>query len=215
MILRRVFVLGLSLSAVTASVACSAEESGTATTGSTQASTSTSSVAQELSIPAELPLSGLIAEPCNVLPESTLSSYGYDSVGTELSEARDLGRDLEDLSGPTCGWNAEDDAGSQVLSVTLVEREAGHAVGAFETARSHHQDEVLQLWEETTVSGYPAAYWGVRDNRDRGDCSVLVAVSDKAVFSVMTSYYFDDPNRACGDAEELAENIIRKLEEGA
>lgn len=213
--LRQVLILGVSILAAAANVACSAGEPGTAIAGSAQTSTGSSSMVQELPISENLSISDLLAEPCSLLSESMLNVYGYDSVGVELGEVSDLGRDLENLSGPTCGWSAEENADSQVLSVTLIDRESEHASRAFETAREHHQNEILELWEETTVSGYPAAYWGIRDNRDRGDCSVLVAISDKALFSVAASYYFDDPQRACVDAEKIAEDILRKLEEGA
>ncbi len=192
---------------------CAGQEPGTATPVDSSATGSPSR--ESLSFPEELELSNFAERPCDALSDAVLEESGYAAKGTNLDDSGELGQNLTELSGPTCGWMAAENIDSRVLSVTLIDRPSGHTAKALQTARNHHSDGVLELWEEISIAGYPAAYWGIRDNRDRGDCAVLVAVSESSLFSVVASYYFDSPQRACSDAEKIAVDLIENLKEGA
>ncbi|MFI6026304.1 DUF3558 domain-containing protein [Amycolatopsis magusensis] len=68
-------------------------------------------------------------------------------------------------------------------------------------------------FEPTEVDGYPAVYAALVDFRAKGDCKLLVAVSDQVFFE--SSMVTPATNDACLGAKNVAEAILQTIKEGA
>jgi hypothetical protein len=192
---------------------CSGTEAGqpspvTAASGSVEPS-------ESLSFPAELDVTPYMARPCDVLSSEVLESRGYSAAGEELGETGEIGQGLVDLTGPTCSWRADNTTHAQVVSVALIEPASEGVDAIWGRVRERHRSGVMQLWEEVDVGGYPAAYYGVRDNRGRGDCSMMIAVSASALVTLHAGPYMDNPEQACSDANDFVADLLGNLEGGA
>lgn len=211
MITRQALVSLVALGAVSLVTACSNTETGSPSAA--ESSSASAEVSGSTPIPEQLDIEPFLSRPCDVVSSSTLQSLGYEAEGDEgLPGSDSVEQEIAGLAGPYCGWYAAGDE-SRVLTVTLLSSDSTQGEDALEYARSLHSEELLQLWEETSVSGYPAAYWGIQDNRSRGDCSLMASLSEKAFFSVSASLYLDNPGDACVHAGQVAQDVIRSIKE--
>lgn len=193
---------------------------GCSVTGSGSSSPSVSSTvstdpSQTLSFPFELDATPYMASPCDVLSPELLESRGYPADGKELEETGPGGQGLVDLTDPSCSWGAENATHAQVVTVALSDHASEGIEAAWERVRERHRSGVLQLWEELDVNGYPTAYYALRDNRDRGDCAMMIAVSRSDLVTVSAGPYMNDPGQACSDVLDFVADSIGYLNEGA
>ncbi|CAM3022251.1 DUF3558 domain-containing protein [Saccharomonospora xinjiangensis] len=117
------------------------------------------------------------------------------------------------MTGPSCGYRPKDDAQSHVLTVTLLGRSFTKGQDVLENGRRLHAEGEFELWEETSISGYSAAYWGLLDNRNMGDCSLMMKVASDAVVGISSSFYLENPSDACIHVETVAKEIVLSLSE--
>ncbi|WP_134719003.1 DUF3558 family protein [Saccharomonospora xinjiangensis] len=120
---------------------------------------------------------------------------------------------MAELSGPSCGWSPSDELDTRLLTVTLIALSSAQE-DVLKGPKESYSQGLIELWEETTVSSYPGGYWGIRDKRSRGDCSIVVAVSNDSMFTVNVNSYWEQPDRACSDAKDFAVDLIENLKEG-
>ncbi|RZQ59264.1 DUF3558 domain-containing protein [Amycolatopsis suaedae] len=67
-------------------------------------------------------------------------------------------------------------------------------------------------FEPTTISGQPALYSSVIDNRQQGECELAVALTDQLFFSVLIT---EPPGKpSCKAAENIAEAVIQTISGG-
>lgn len=209
MITRQVSMSLIILGAVSLVAACSNTEAGSPS--AVESSSASAETSSSMPIPEQLDVEPFLSRPCDVVPSSTLQSLGYETEGDERLPGSDsVEQEVAGLTGPYCGWYAAGGE-SKVLTVTLLPSESTQGKDVLEYVQGLHSEGLLQLWEETSVSGYPAAYWGVQDNRSRGDCSLMAVLSEGAFFSVSASLYLDHPEDACVHADEVAQDVVRSI----
>lgn len=204
------FVVLMSASLVVSS--CSGETAGVPQTGgSADASSGPSSqVSQESRYPIESPLdvSPFLSDPCSLVSPELLESLGFSpEEGREKTAGSD---DVAALAGPYCGWSGKDEGN---LTVGIQSGNTQRGTGGLEGIRNLHEQGRFALWEESSISGYPSAYYGINDGRAQGDCSIAVGVAEDMTFSVSADFYYDNPEKACGIAQEVAGGVIQNLQE--
>ncbi|TLW91912.1 DUF3558 domain-containing protein [Saccharomonospora piscinae] len=210
---RRVAITIAFLGVATSAGACSNVESGTPSAHDSAAPSGTTSSA--VAIPQQLDLQSYTSDPCALLPEQLLSSLRYAPEGdVTLPGDESFSQEVAGMSGPYCGWKSEEGA-ARTLTLTLLTSEFTQGENVFSRARELHSQGALTLWEELDVSEYPAAYWGIQDNRQRGDCALLVAVSDQDFLAVSADMYLEEPESACLDVESVTKSAIDNLREGS
>ncbi|MEY7972726.1 DUF3558 domain-containing protein [Saccharomonospora xinjiangensis] len=210
--MRRSMVKWILVPLVVGVAGCSAAEDGTATGGvATLPAVASSDV---VTVPENLDLGQYLEEPCSALNPEVLKSHGYSAEGLDVADTGKTGQGIAELSGPSCGWSPSDELDTRLLTITLTALSSAQE-DILKGPKKYHSQGLIELWEETTVSGYPGGYWGIRDKRSRGDCSIVVAVSNDSMFTVNANSYWEQPDRACSDVKDFAVDLIENLKEGA
>ncbi len=171
---------------------------------------SSSQAPQGSRYPVESPLdvSPFLDDPCSLVSPGLLDSLGFSSgEGREKTVDND---DVAALAGPYCGWLGEDEGN---LTVGIQSGNTQRGTGGLEGIRALHEQGRFKFWEEASISGYPSAYYGLNDYRAQGDCSIVVGVAEDMTFSVSADFYYDNPEKACGIAQEVAGGVIQNLQE--
>jgi hypothetical protein len=176
-VLHRLAVGVLAAGALTAA-GCGIVPHGSATSGSPTADSSTSGTDDDTrsapSVSRPLDPARLASDPCSALTSAQRSTLGLED-----------GRSRSNEAGSACAWiYRDDDTRSSRVDVALDPNSAGLA-GIYKlyaeggTAR-------YEYWEPTDVSGYPAVYAATKDFRTKGQCKLLVGVTDTRAVQVFT-----------------------------
>ncbi|WP_433470560.1 DUF3558 domain-containing protein [Saccharomonospora azurea] len=202
------WVRGLVLSSVAIFAAsCSATTDGVAEPperGVTGSETDTTAPQRTVSDP--LDITPYLSEPCDLVSPEML-----EDLGTSPEQAEPILPEDDELAaqtGPLCRWSGEAE-GSIALGIDSGNRERG--LGGLKGLEVSRDQGRYKLWEEVSVAGYPAVYLGVRDARADGDCDLAVGIADDMTFGVTAHSFYDNPERACDVANELAADVIQTL----
>lgn len=186
---------------------CSGQEPGTPIATETGGARDGRDVPQVVN---PLDMSAYLDNPCGLVPQKMVSRLGYVDPGEP-----DTGKTSSSakLSGPGCSWTAPDSIKAVDINIQTGNRknELGGLQGLFDA----YERGQYVYWESTTVTGYPAAYNDAVDLRDSGVCSLSIGIADDLTFSVTAAGYTDQPNQACTDAEQVAEQVIATLKGGS
>lgn len=198
------------LAAAGISSGCSSEESGTPSAqvpATSEVSSSTDPPLGGYPIPESLDLSPFSSMPCDLVPQDILGELGYDSEGTAKLEESDT---VAAWTGPACFWQAREGE-EGLLTVTILSGNAERGFGGLAGLRSLYEQGEFAYWEDATVLDYPAAYVSQWDRRADGECGISVGVSEEMAFSVVASFYKENPDRACSVVSEVAEDVVGNL----
>lgn len=193
------------LSAFLLAASCASTMDGEVQLGESGNNPSQASVGQqEISEP--LDISAYLSNPCGLVSAEKLGELGFSSSDGEPHFPED--DELASQTGPNCIWVEQENSS---ISVILPSKNTERGVGGLEGLRALHEQGRYRLWEETSVAGYPAAYFGVSDARSSGDCNITVGIADDMAFSVAASSFRDNPAMACQVADEVAVDVIENL----
>jgi len=134
----------------------------------------TSSTATVPTIASPLTLAAVRPQPCTVLTPQQLSTLGLPSPGTPALDP--IEAKLRDY----CTWRLGPAQDIVEVSMPRTYETTETLAGAYE----QHDAGVYAYFEETTVSGYPAAFGGITDNRAAGGCELRVGVADKLAVDI-------------------------------
>lgn len=196
------YVFSIAVGLLVAS--CSSTTNGVAQPEQTDKSSPTSSTQPEVGDP--LDVSAYLSKPCDLVSTEKLAELGFQPEDGEPHLPED--DEFAAHTGPDCGWIGD---GSGSISVIVASKNAERGVGGMAGLRSLHEQGRYELWEEVSVAGYPAAYYGVTDARSRGDCNLAVGIADDMTFSATAISFRDDPAMACQVADEVAADVIQTL----
>ncbi len=144
-----------------------------------------------------LDASKYLKDPCSSLTESQQQEFNVTSS-----------RENSDDDNSGCRWNVGDGSTSPGVSyATGIEEGLDRLYALNDTG---HWDK--GYFEPTEVSGYPAVYVEIVDNRDRGDCNLAVSISDDLFFN--SNVLTRAGNDACGAAENVAKAVIETIKAG-
>jgi hypothetical protein len=113
------------------------------------------------------------------------------------------GRDGDGL-GPRCAWHGA--TGS--IGVGFLTRNKG---GLSDTYRGR---DLEAYFEETTVDGYPAVFVDAIDSRPRGNCGLVVGISDTLTIDVLEQGRLDAAG-ACARVKQVAAAVIATMKAGS
>jgi hypothetical protein len=170
----------------------------TSTTGTPQPAPSTDNTVSTSEAPrVENPLDAgpFLATPCSTLTPGQLSTFEVNPPGR--------GRDGDGI-GPRCIWHGA--TGS--IGVGFLTRNKG---GLSDTYRGR---DLEAYFEETTVDGYPAVFVDAIDSRPRGNCGLVVGISDTLTIDVLEQGRLDAAG-ACARAKQVAAAVIATMKAGS
>lgn len=143
-----------------------------------------------------LDLAAFRPQPCAVLTPAQLTTLGMPNPGQpsiDTTEAK-----LRDY----CTWLLT--AGEDQVVVSMPKPHLSDV----DLAAAYESRDIYAYFEETTVSGYPAVFAGVTDNRPAGGCDLSVGVTDGEVVNVAILVTGADP---CALATTVATEVIATL----
>jgi hypothetical protein len=145
------------------------------------------------------------SKPCDLLPANLPASLGYHQapIVDTTSQVATL------LAGPGCSWLMPTEPKSIQVQVLIKNRDA-NLPGLAKTFLQH-QRGLIAYADPTEVSGYQAAFADVTDERPRGNCALLVAVSPDEAVNARASGY-SGAQESCDTAKQLAEAMIKTLQ---
>ncbi len=208
---RSVWFRIVSMFAVAAvSVSCSADTDGVAQPATDEVSASASSAAPERRVSDPLDITPYLSRPCDLVSPKMLEKLGTssDEATPRLPEDDKIAAE----TGPGCSWSGEDE-GSVGVNINSVNKERG--LGGMRGHEIMRDQGWYDLWEETSVAGYPAVYMGISDSRHRGDCDLVVGIADDMTFGVAAASFRENPQKACEVAVEVAADVIENLKAGS
>jgi hypothetical protein len=156
------------------------------------------------SVEEPLDIRAFLDDPCALLSREWAKQEDLE----DIEEAE------ESVFGTSCSWSSPPvlPYGVQIIvadpeNEELCQEGLQCAYDAFERGR-------LEYYEPTAISGYPAAFAGSADRRDRGQFVLDVGVADDQSVTVIGTSDRSDPERAEELAVSAAEEMIKTLREG-
>lgn len=198
---RAVSVLALvtTASLLTACGGDSSEESAPTTDSAGQATQATSSAgaggeAPQVTNP--LDAASLVEDPCRALSPSQLDQLRLHEGEPQPNEGLESG---------ACSWQSSEDSSDAIALSFVVENADG--LGTL-----YADKQSYQYFEPTEISGYPAVYASLVDNRDSGTCDLWVGVNERDVMHLMATFpSASTPEASCEMAADVAEATISTL----
>ncbi|OLR89789.1 DUF3558 domain-containing protein [Actinokineospora bangkokensis] len=143
------------------------------------------------------PLDGrpFYGDPCKLLTPDQATALGLVPPGTS---------DLTLKSSPACDWQPPENRGQYSVNFTL---NLEHGLRTQYQAQA--ELDKFELWEPTEVSGYPAVFADITDNRERGGCNVIVAINDEVTISARRQ--FAGGQDVCERVVAVAEQVLVTL----
>ncbi|WP_433470562.1 DUF3558 domain-containing protein [Saccharomonospora azurea] len=187
-------------------VSCSVTEDGIADPSDSGSTGISMSPAPERTVSDPLDISPYLSNPCDLVSPGMLSRLGTSPDLAKPSLPEDNAIVAE--TGPACSWSSESE-GSIGLGIDTGNFERG--LGGLRGLEVSRDQGRYKLWEELSVSGYPAVYYGVRDARSEGDCDLAIGIADDMTVGVTAHSFYENPQRACGVANEVAADVIQTL----
>lgn len=203
----KVHVLLAALAAAALLSGCEGESPGLPTTappntGGSQPSSPASGPADVPKVEQPLDPSKFLDKPCDLVPADWARQRGYDEGDSKNASGP---------AGPGCAWHPKDGTGGQVqILIDTSNQKAG--TGGLQHAYESFKRGEWAYFEQTTVAGYPAAYTDISDLRSEGECSLTVGIRDDLTFGANGGFFTDDPQKACTEAQALAEQVIKTLQ---
>lgn len=203
-------VVALSLATVAwVAVGCSGAEPGSPVVPSVAAS---ETAADEVpKVPEPLDISSYLEDPCGLVSQDFLKSLDY-----EVKPGKKRTGDAESVAalvGPGCGWNESDGIRGVAVNIQTGNRENG--LGGLQGLYDAYKRGQFEYWEPLTIDGYPAASANISDLRDRGECMLIIGIEDDLSFTAHAGGYTKQPQQACTDAKQVAEQVIATLKGGS
>lgn len=178
-------------------------ESAASTSTESSESPASSSEHEKYGAPrVETPLdaSRFLADPCAVLTPAQLTGLGVSTPGRG-----DIDSEVAKTVGPLCTWTAD----TEIPSGIGVAWQSGNKNGLADLYRVRDRQE---YFEETTVESLPAVFASEIDNRDGGDCTIAVGLSDSLTFTAGETGMLD-ADGACARAEQVAVAAVVTMRE--
>lgn len=148
-----------------------------------------------------LDASRFLTDPCGLLTPEQMRGFDISRPGVIDSTGA-----LAEHVGMGCFWSSDDDISRGYGIGWLV----GNRNGLADTYRG--RDRFAGYFEPTEVDGYPAVLNDVTDERDKGECNIVVAVSDTLTFLAGESSGFARPGSPpCERSRELAAAALATL----
>jgi hypothetical protein len=141
----------------------------------------------------------LRSDPCSVLSSSQRSALGVEAGRPRSS---------------TCAWvYADDETRSSRVDIAADPNTDGLS-GIYQLYAGSGTDQ-YEYWEPAEVAGYPAVYAATKDFRAKGQCKLLVGVTDSQAVQVFAQIgNGPGATHPCPYALKAAEAMIETLKEG-
>jgi hypothetical protein len=139
----------------------------------------------------------ILANACDALTTAQLSSLGLKA-----------GKPRTIQTGTTCSWKYADGT-TNTINLSPIEPNKNGLSDLYD------QKAGQAYFEQTTISGYPAVYTDITDDRNRGRCSLQIGVTDQLAVYIFTQ--FDNGpeiSSPCPVADKVGAAMIQTLQKG-
>ncbi|MEW2507192.1 DUF3558 domain-containing protein [Amycolatopsis sp. NPDC047767] len=183
----RVVAVGAALSLLTA---CGAE----AAKPTPPQSSSPPSTASSPKVPAPLPTTDLLNDPCNVLNAAETAQIGLAYPGRTVQETL-----------RSCAWTSSGSKQNFVHITALPQND--HGISDIYDMKAQQA-----YFEPTSIEGYPAVFADTQDGRSSGTCTLWVGVTNQLAASVIPQIGTGrNKTNPCGVAQQVATVMIKHL----
>ncbi|MEC3974674.1 DUF3558 domain-containing protein [Amycolatopsis sp. H20-H5] len=196
---RTIRLAAAALAALGLLTACTGKAGGTAEpTGSAGTPSSTPAGAAPR-VPAALPTTGLLADPCTALSAAQVSTIGLTGAGEKVNGS----------TGVNCKWLSTTSDSNAVVIAPLPVNTGG-------LSDIYAGKKQAAYFEPVTVSGYPAVFSEIQDSRTSGFCALWVGVTDQLAVQVSTLLPVgQNTSNPCPIAQKVADAMIQHLKGAA
>ena len=196
--------------AVVVLAGCSDKQSGTATpatkTGGDNTSTgqppTTPSSGGAPAVKSPLDATKFLPQPCTALSAAALKQLNISKPGEP-----DTDSSVAKSSGPSCLWSTDDEPIHRGYDVGFL---TGNKNGLSDTYRGGKK-AFPGYFEPTEVSGYPAVFNSLTEDRPGGACNITVGISSSLAFRAGVQADRDLGTKACDIAKQIAAAVIQTL----
>ncbi|MTD52771.1 DUF3558 family protein [Amycolatopsis pithecellobii] len=194
----RGLIAALALGTALILAGCSQTTAGTPT-GTTASETSSSSGSAMPALDPE----PYRDKPCELLSADLPRSLGYTAPGTA-----DISSRVSTLfTGQGCAWIS----GAKTIQIQILLKNQDPNLPGITKTFLQRDRGVLAYADPTEASGYQAAFADLTDERARGNCAVIVALSSDESAVTRASGY-NNAQDSCDTAKQLAEAMIKTLQ---
>lgn len=149
--------------------------------------------------------------PCALVEKDVIASLGNLGPGKADISSEDAKR----LIGPNCDWSSRESVLSIGVVIDTIHRD--HGSGGIKSVYAGKEQGLIEYVEEVTVPGhpgYPAAFSAAKDERDDGEYSLKVGVTDNLLI-IVSSTNRDNPKKARPAALKVAASVLDTLKKGS
>lgn len=149
-------------------------------------------------VPNSIDTSKFKSNICGVLTPAQVSTLGIVAQGSTTQLA----------GGPGCRWQ----------DTSTSRGKLAFSIGASDGLASvYYYKGKIDLFQETTIAGFPAVNHGITDDRQRGGCDIGVGTSDHDAWDVLVTVPEDQPSytNPCPTAEKIATMMATTLKGGS
>jgi hypothetical protein len=188
--------------------ACTTTTGGTASP-STAGSSATDAPSADPDVPkVSVPLdaSKYVSDTCAIVPQDVLTPLRYTDPGAYQAK----GDTAFTQAGPSCSWtrHGEGIGLSVEIGTGTRDRGAGGLAGLY---NGYQNKTFIRFLERAPdVEGYPAVYFGIQDDRPKGNCGLGLGIADDLAVDVYAQGY-QGPDDSCAAATQVASSIIKTL----
>jgi hypothetical protein len=188
--------------------ACTTTTDGTATpsTAGSSATDAPSADPEVPKVPTPLDASKYVGDTCAIVPQDVLTSLRYTDQG--VYEAQ--GDSTYTKAGPSCAWKLRGEGIGLSVEIGTGTRDRG-AGGLAGLYNGYQNKTFIRFLERAPdVEGYPAVYFGIQDDRPKGNCGLGLGIADDLAVDVYAQGY-EGQDDSCGAATQVASSIIKTL----
>lgn len=149
--------------------------------------------------------------PCALVEKEVIASIGDLGPGKPDVNSQAAKR----LIGPSCDWNSDESVESVSVVIDTVHRDYGS--GGIKGVYAGKESGLIKYVDEVTIpgySGYPAAFSDAKDERDEGEYSLSVGVTDNLLI-IVSSADWKHPTDARSSALKVAASVLDTLKTGS
>lgn len=145
-------------------------------------------------------------KPCDLLAPSAVNSFGYTEPGSPTTD----GSATLQINGQSCAWHSVVNGKSRSLQIGIALTNTNPRHPGLSDIYDNAKTGLVAYAVPTDVSGYPAVFADLRDDRPKGICTVTFAVSDTQLLTAGTTGYTGAQD-SCDTAKQAAEDMIKTL----
>lgn len=170
--------------------------------------------ADNLTVQKPLDAESYLNRPCDLVGSQTVAEFGGLKAMPDVNSDR-----AKNLTGPLCTWDSDDSDAPQfhVAIQVPTNEEAPEESKGIRGFYQGHEDGLTDYLEPVEIPGhpgYPAVFAGSDLDKEVGNCSLFVGITDTLTFVAGVTDR-KNPSQACAGSLKVAASVLDTLKKGA